>query len=146
MKQPRPMLLQVDTNHVSVNDGIQTNFKWNVYNKPRLLDGGYEVGGEQGRLMFLPIKTESEKNDTSDIQTMRLFALSIVRDLFRNTSVVDQKVPHEVNVDIPNDIKEFVIKNLDHVSDLVTRELIYQSDPLKPVKSKFESLSLIKKV
>ena len=145
MKQPRQIVLQIDGNHTLVNDGVQTSFKWGMYHRPRLLEGGYEVGGEQGRLIFTPNKTETDRYDTVDIQTMRLFALSIVRDLFKNTSKVDQNVPHEVNVDIPNDIKEFVIKNLNHVSDLVTRELLYQADPLKPVKSKFESLSLIKK-
>jgi len=43
------------------------------------------------------------------------------------------------------DIKEFVAKVVDNLGQEIISEINYQIDPIKPTKSKFDSLSLIPK-
>ena len=121
---------------------LASAYKWGILNNPR-----YVNQTEEGLLVaFL---NEDAKEITSGksthIQMMRLFACNTVRDLLLSQGTVDQNITHEIKFDLPQEIKEYVAKVVGALGQEIIKEIIYQNDPLKPTKSKLESLSLTPK-
>jgi hypothetical protein len=124
-------------------DGVlESAYKWGILNNPR-----YVNKTEEGVLLaFLNEDAKEITNGNSlHIQMMRLFACNTIRDLLLNQGTVDQNITHEIKFDLPQEIKEYVAKVVGALGQEIIKEIIYQNDPLKPTKSKLESLSLTPK-
>ena len=56
---------------------------------------------------------------------------------------MDQRIVHEINfLNERPDIKKFVADSLDALEQAILDELLYQNNPIKPTKSRLDSLSL----
>ena len=117
-------------------DQLKSAFKWGILNNPQVLV-------ENGKIISV-CSNEDQKDVGSElIQMMRLFACNIVRDLIRGEGIVDQNVVHKINfLNERPDIKKFLGDSLDALEGVILDEILYQIDPLKPTKSKLETLSL----
>jgi hypothetical protein len=121
-------------------DGTRTSqFTWGIMDNPMV------VRNDDDALLLLHLKRE-QGNATVRMQMMRLFACNIVRDLLIGAGTTDANhTPNEVKLELPQEIKEYTSKVVDALSKEIINEIIYQIDPIKPTKSKLDSLSLIPK-
>jgi len=124
------------------NGDLESAYKWGILNNPR-----YVKQTDEGLLVAFHSEDAKEitNGNSLHIQMMRLFACNTVRDLLLNQGIVDQNVAHEIKFDLPQEIKEYVAKVVGALGQELIKEIIYQNDPLKPTKSKLESLSLTPK-
>lgn len=126
------------TIYPSFKENDEAYFQWGVLTNPRLVSNT-EEGVTIGYLK------EEQSNDMINTQVMRLFACNIVRDLFINSGVVNSPISKDIKLDLPTEVKEYLAKGVEILTQEIVNEIIYENDPLKPTKSKLDSLSLIPK-
>jgi len=114
---------------------VNTSFRWGVLPQPNF----YEYDGK--KLLEFPKPTDSAQA-TNDLQLMRLFCCDIVRDLLNRRSMVDQDVVHEIDFKLDPKVTEFVCDVIQNLAISITDEIIYQNDPIKPIKHKLEKVLL----
>jgi len=134
--ETKPFHIQVEPNFTEETEGIKSSFKWGIINNPLVVqtrDTDYSL---------VAFKREDQTSGSETIQTMRLFACQIIIDMLNRQGVVDQNVVHEIDFlnDSPN-VKQFIVKCLQELQGVLTEEILQQIDPLKPTKSKLNSLS-----
>ena len=119
-----------------------SQFTWGIMTNPRLVkkdETGVVIG-------FLDEDQKNSDNRSVELQLMRLFACNIVRDILLEDGTIDQNTfTDSLKFNLRPDIKEFVAKVVDNLGQEIISEINYQIDPIKPTKSKFDSLSLIPK-
>lgn len=140
LNNPKPFHIQAIPKFIQNEDGnLKSAFKWGLISNPNILPTSVE-----GTLSFI-FNLEEQKNLGPElISMMRLFACNIVKDLIKGEGNIDQKhIDGRVNFlnDRP-DIKNFLADSIDALENEILKEFLYQIDPLKPTKSKLETLSL----
>lgn len=110
-----------------------------------ILDNPLTVSNDETASLFIHFKNQQE-NSKIRMQMMRLFACNIVRDLLLNDGTIDANHrPNDIKFDIPQEIKEYTAKVVNTLGQEIINEIIYEIDPIKPTKSKLDSLSLFPK-
>lgn len=118
------------------DDQLKSAFKWGVLNNPRMII-------EEGKTISICLDEDQKDMSSEMVQMMRLFACNIVKDLIRGEGIVDQRIVHKINfLNERPDIKKFLADSLDALEGVILDEILYQIDPLKPTKSRLETLSL----
>lgn len=139
LKNPKPFHIQAIPKFVLNNEGqIRSAFKWGLLHNPNILNTEIE-----GTLSFIFNLEEQKEVGPELVSMMRLFACNMVKDLISGEGIVDQKNDAKINFfNERPDIKKFLIDTMDALEVEVLKEFAYQIDPIKPTKSKLESLSL----
>jgi len=135
--QVKPNAVKEDNEDGSFSAGAM--FDWGMYNKAEII-----TDSEDGTTVFLD-KTSSTQKNLVNINLMRLFACQIVKQLIKSEEIVHQEVYHKVNFKLPPQIETFVNDVMEELEKKVLAELFFQNNPIKPTKSKLESLSLFPK-
>lgn len=111
-------------------------FKWGLFAKPDVV-----VDNDEGLVVFCPKKNDIP-NTLKDVHTMRLFCLHIVQQMITKTEKVDQDVYTKINFELPDDVRDSVIKVLHELEVRVLEEIFYQNNPIKPLKNEIKKISL----
>lgn len=140
LQNPKPFHVQLIPKFVSNEEGhLRSAFKWGLISNPQILNTNLE-----GTLSYIFNLEEQKKLGPELISMMRLFACNTIKDLLRNEGIIDQShIDGKVNfLNERPDIKNFLADSIEALENEILKELLYQIDPLKPTKSKLESLSL----
>lgn len=135
--QLKPNALKEDNEDGSFMAGA--TFDWGIYNKAEILSEDVD-----GTTISLGKKISTQSN-LVNINLMRIFACQIVKQLIKSEEIVHQDVYHKINFKLTPEVEKFVIGIMEELEKKVLVELFFQNNPIKPTKSKLESLSLFPK-
>lgn len=114
-------------------------FQWALLNNPRF------VKADDDAIVLAFVPEEQKLENSTSIQFMRLFACSIVRDILRKEGRISESVNSDFKFEIPEADRNSSAEVLEKLFVTLINDIIYQTDPLKPTKSKLDSLSLTSK-
>jgi hypothetical protein len=116
---------------------IGAKFKWGILAKPEIISKD-----ENGVKVFCPNNIDP-KIGIRDVQSMRLFSIHIVKQMIENKEQIDQtEVYSKINFELPDDIKNFIVKVLEELEIKVLDEIFYHNNPIKPIKEEIKKISI----